>query len=45
MRRYYMSNLSLSYYMTVYAQNKREARKIFKNQYGVYPEYIEREED
>ena len=45
MRRYYMSNLSLEYYMTAYAQNKKEARKIFKNQYGVYPEYIEREED
>ena len=30
--------------MTVYANNKKEARKIFKNQYGVYPECIERED-
>lgn len=45
MKRYYMSNISFAYYMTVYVQNKKEARKIFKEQYGVYPTCIEREED
>lgn len=45
MKRYYMQNVSYEYYMTAYANNKKEARKIFKHQYGVYPEYIEREEE
>lgn len=44
MRKYYMSNVCHEYYMTVYANNKKEARKIFKNQYGVQPEHIERED-
>ena len=45
MRKYYMQNMSYEYYMTVYAKNKNEARKRFKNQYDVYPEYIEREDN
>jgi hypothetical protein len=44
MRKYYMQNVLYECYMTVRCTNKREARKIFKNQYGVYPEYIELED-
>lgn len=39
-----MQNVSYEYYMTVYANNKKAARKCFKNQFGVWPEYIERED-
>ena len=44
MRRYYMGSVQFEYYCTMNANNKKEARKKFKNQYGVYPEFIEREE-
>ena len=44
MKRYYMGSVQFEYYCTMYADNKKEARKKFKNQYGVYPEFIEREE-
>lgn len=45
MRKYYMQNVSYEYSMTVYASNKQKAQKIFKNQYGVWPEFIEREDN
>lgn len=45
MKKYYMTNVFYEYYMTAYAENKKKARKIFKNQYGVYPEHIEREDN
>ena len=44
MSRYYMGNVQFEYYCTMNASNKKEARKKFKNQYGIYPEFIEREE-
>ena len=45
MRKYYMVHILLGYRLTVHCQNKKEARKIFKNAYGVYPNEIEFEEN
>lgn len=44
MRRYYMVNIILGYRIADYYKNKREARKDFKNAFGVYPDYIELED-
>lgn len=45
MKRYYMGSIQFEYYCLMNASNKRDARRKFKNQYGVYPEFIETEED
>lgn len=45
MRQYYMAHILLGYRTTVHCRNKKEAKKIFKNMYGVYPDEIEFEEE
>jgi hypothetical protein len=45
MRKYYMVHILLGYRTTIRCQNKKEAKKIFKNMYGVYPDEIEFEEE
>lgn len=40
MRRYYMFHIMQAYRLEGYYKNKREARKDFKNVYGVYPDEI-----
>jgi hypothetical protein len=45
MRKYYMIHIVLGYRTTVRCQNKKEAKKIFKNMYGVNPDEIEFEEE
>ena len=45
MRKYYMVHILLDYRTTVRCKNKKEAKKIFKNMYGVYPDEIEFEEE
>lgn len=40
-----MVNILLGYRLTSCYKNKKEARKGFKDAFGVYPDYIELEEE